>query len=139
LAVSIARKVNRNAAGIGATVSLAIAIPSLVAYRVYASVHGVGCNSNSVWWFEVLLIAAWAIGGYLAAERELATPLVHAALAAFLCYLVVGTISAVVVAGAGRARTCGHEAPVWSTLIFNALLASSSGVLGGLIAARRRG
>jgi hypothetical protein len=132
------RRVNRNAAGVGAVSSLAIAIPSLVAYRIYASVHGVGCNSNSVWWFEVLLVAAWAVGGYVAAERELATPLAHAALAAFACYVVIGVLSAIVVAGAGRARTCGHDAPVWSTLLFNALLASSCGVLGGLVAMRRK-
>lgn len=131
-------KVNRTAAGVGAATSLAIAIPSLVAYRVYASVTDIGCNSSSVWWFEVLLVIAWAVGGYLAADRELATPLVHAALAAFACYVVVGAVSAAVVAGAGRARTCGNEAPIWSTLIFNALLASSCGVIGGLLAWRRR-
>jgi hypothetical protein len=131
-------KINRTAAAVGAITSLAIAIPVLVAYRVYASVHGVGCNSNSVWWFEALLLVAWAIGGYLAADRELNTPLIHAALAAFACYVVVGTVSAVVVAGAGRVRACGNEAPIWSTLILNALLASCSGVVGGLIALRRK-
>jgi hypothetical protein len=137
LAVKV--KINRSAAGVGAATSLAIAVPALVAYRVYASVSDIGCNSNTIWWFELLLIVAWAVGGYLAADRELATPLVHAALAAFACYVVVGLISAVVVAGAGRARTCGSEAPLWSTLVFNALLSSSCGVLGGLVAWRRRG
>ncbi len=131
-------RINRTAAGVGTAASLAVGIPSLVAYRVYASVHGVGCNSNSVWWFTALLIGSWLLGGSLAADRELNTPLVHAALAAFACYVVVQTASVIVVAGAGRARECGHEAPVWATVIFNALLASCSGVLGGLIATRRK-
>jgi len=131
-------RVNRTATAVGAATSLAIAIPSLVAYRVYASIHGVGCSSNSVWWFEALLVAAWMVGGYLAADRELSAPLVHAALAAFACYVVVGAVSAVVVAGAGRAQECGNEAPIWSTLLFNALLASCCGVLGGIVAMRRK-
>ena len=77
----------------------------------------------------LLIMAGFAFAGYAAAREAPESPLVHAAAAGFLTFLVVQGVLVVVTIARG-------DTPSLPGISFLALLAACTGMLGGLVAVR---
>lgn len=80
---------------------------------------------------SLLLVVAFAIGGYVSGRETATLPAKHAAAAALLGFVVVQAL--------GILARISRDAPVRPlNIAFSGLLAASAGMVGGLLAARRR-
>ena len=112
---------------------LVIVLPVVEVVRALRS--GDGPNDESAMWVlpVVAVFAAFPIGGFIAARRQPAAPLVHAIAAGALAVAVTEAIAAVRLALKGDLDA--------GTIVFMLLylqIAVSLSVLGGYVAGRRR-
>ncbi|CAN5190626.1 hypothetical protein BH18ACT4_BH18ACT4_05380 [soil metagenome] len=77
-----------------------------------------------------MILFGCSAGGYVAGTLRPDTPLIHGALASLAAYGVIQAIGLLLLI------VRGDDIPI-VVLVFNALLAASVGVLGGLVANRR--
>lgn len=73
------------------------------------------------------IVVAFFVGGYVAAKAQAHAPLAHGALAALLAYVIVQGVGVV------RHLVAGEDIG-WVSIAFAALLASSTGTVGGIVA-----
>jgi hypothetical protein len=119
--------VDRRAVGLGALVALAVAVPTIV----ISSLVGVGSRSNAVFVPFLIYLAGQALGGWRAGRLRPDAPLSNGALASLAAYAAIGVVASVI-----RAT---HDRPLDPvSIVFNAFLAASAGILGGLLATWRR-
>ncbi len=114
----------------GALVTIALAVPPAVIGLVLSDDDGLEGSA----WVPVLffwIILAFLAGGYLAAARQPYAPQAHGGVAVLLAYAVVQGIGVV------RHVASGDGVPFLS-IVFNGLLATSIGMIGGMIANWRR-
>ena len=111
----------------GAAVALAIAVPVIVA----SSVIGIDDESSVIFLVFLLYLGGQTAGGWTAARRRLDAPLSNGATAAICAYTLLAAVSSVI-----RIAQGDDLDPV--SLILNAFLAASAGLLGGLIATWNR-
>ncbi|MGI9021879.1 MAG: DUF3792 family protein [Acidimicrobiales bacterium] len=116
-----------NAIGVGAALALAVAVPVIVT----SSVVGIDVDSNMIFVAFLLYLAGQTLGGWLAGRRCPDAPLANGAMAAIAAYAVLGVVATVIRVARGEPLDPG-------SLILNAFLAASAGLLGGLIATWRR-
>ena len=119
--------IDARAVAIGAAVALVIAVPVIVA----SSVIGIDDDSNVIFLAFLLYLAGQTIGGWVAARRRLEAPLSNGATAAICAYALLGGVASVIRIVQGEDLDPG-------SLILNAFLAASAGLLGGLIATWKR-
>jgi putative membrane protein (TIGR04086 family) len=112
---------------LGTGVALALAVPfALVAELVVDD----ATPGALVFLFVAVILVALGVGGFVAGSKAPDAPISHGALAAIAAFVVVPGVSAVV------NLVQGDEVHAVA-FAFNALLATSMGVIGGLVAARR--
>ncbi len=112
------------AAGAALTIALAVP-PTLVA--VLASDDDSLAGSSWVPLLFLWIVVAFFAGGVVAARAQPHAPLAHGALAALLAYVLVQGVGII------RHLVAGDDVS-WLSIPFNALLASSTGMLGGIAA-----
>jgi len=115
------------AVALGAGVALAVAVPVIVA----SSVIGIDEQSNAIFAAFLLYLAGQSAGGWLAARRQPDAPLGNGAMAAIAAYAVLALVASVI-------RIVRGESLDPQSLILNAFLAASAGILGGVIAMGKR-
>jgi hypothetical protein len=111
----------------GAGVALAVAVPTVVAGIVLDP----EVESNVVFLLWGMVMAGFTLGGMWAAQRQPDAPFANGACAALAAYAVA------VVASVVR-RLARGESPDLVPLLFNAFMAATFGIIGGLIGGRRR-
>ena len=117
------------AIALGAAVTLVIAVPPAVIAQVMSDRED-AADSNWVLVLFGLVIVGFLAGGFVAARREHDAPLLHAALAAALAFVLVQ--------GFGVVRHLISDEEIrWVGIAFTGLLAASCGVVGGLAAGLR--
>ena len=115
---------------VGAAVSLAIAVPPAVLAQIQSDRDALE-GSNWVLILFAVVLAAFVVGGYVAAKRAAAEPLTNGAVAALLAYVLVQGYGIV------RRLADGDEIR-WLGILFAALLAASCGTVGAIVATARR-
>lgn len=110
----------------GLVVALAIAVPTIV----ISSVLGVGTRSNMVFVPFLIYLVGLGIGGWWAARRQPDAPLSNGAVTAIAAYALIAVVASVIRAVSGRPLDA-------VSLVFNAFLAASAGIFGGLVATWR--
>lgn len=115
---------------VGAAVSLAIAVPPAVLAQIQSDRDALE-GSNWVLILFAVVLAAFVVGGYVAAKRAAAEPLTNGAVAALLGYVLVQGYGIV------RRLADGDEIR-WLGILFAALLAASCGTVGAILATARR-
>lgn len=113
----------------GATLAGLIAAPTALAMIAIADSRD-GDSSSVVFLFLGIILIGFALGGYRAARDIVETPLTHSALAALLAYSLIQGV------GIARRTISGNDIS-WLALVFNGLLASSFGMVGGFFAQLR--
>ena len=115
---------------VGAAVTIGLAVPPAL---IGALLSDDGSLEGSSW-VPVLfawIVAAFVVGGFVAARAQPHAPSAHGAAAALIGYALVQ--------GIGVLRHLLTDEPVaWLSIAFSALLASSTGLIGGLLANRFR-
>jgi hypothetical protein len=122
--------VQPRAVAIGAGIALAIGVPAALLAQVLDEAGTVDDDSS---WLLVLfgvILVGMGIGGYVAATQRLDAPLTNGALAALAAYLLVQAIGAI------RLLLAGDDV-TWMAIPFFALLSTSAGMAGGLVADHR--
>ena len=122
-----ARLIDGRAVATGAAVALAIAVPVIVA----SSMIGIDDDSNVIFLAFLLYLAGQTVGGWVAARSRLEAPLSNGATASICAYALLGGVASVIRIVRGEDLDPG-------SLILNAFLAASAGLLGGLIATWKR-
>jgi hypothetical protein len=106
-----------------------------VVVNVVANVAGMDssskADSNALFAFYLVDLAAAAYGGWRAARRRLDTPLLHGALVGFIGYLMIAVLSTLINVAAG------HGVPRAQFLIFNGFMLTVAGLAGGGVASFR--
>ena len=115
----------------GAALALAVSVATLVVVELVDLTIGLDRSSNWVFAFYAVVLAGLVAGGRHAARHGDAAPILQGAAAAVAAYLVLALLAVVVRLAADRDLD-----PV--ALAFNALMAVSAGILGGLLADRRQ-
>ena len=113
----------------GAALALAVTLVTLVAVELIDLLVGLHRGSNWVFAFYALVLAGLVFGARHAARQRDAAPVVHGLAAALAAYAVVAVLAVIL-----RLATDRDLDPV--ALAFNALMAASAGILGGLLADR---
>lgn len=114
----------------GALVALAVAVPTAILAQ---TLDGAGTVDDDSSWSIVafvVIVAAMAAGGYVAATRRPDAPLTNSALAALCTYFAVQVIGIVRLVAAGDPVT-------WVAIPVFALLSAAAGMTGGLLADHR--
>ncbi len=111
----------------GAIVGLAVAVPTIV----IASVVDVDADSNAVFLPFLVYLAGLVAGGWRAGRLRPDAPLSNGGVAAIATYAVLAVVASVI-------RVASDRSLDVVSLAFNTFLAGSAGILGGLIATRRR-
>jgi hypothetical protein len=111
----------------GAIVGLVVAVPTIV----LSSVADVDPRSNAVFLPFLVYLAGLVAGGWRAGRRQPDAPLSNGGVAALAAYAVLAVAASVI-------RVVSDRSLDVVSLAFNALLAGSAGILGGLIASWRR-
>ena len=114
----------------GAGVALAVAAPAALIGQGLTSVDVIDDESNWLIIFFLVIVAAFAVGGWMAGRAGTESPLRDGALAAFLAY------AAVQVVGVVRVLVAGDDVDAVK-IVFNALLAACLGAIGATFAQRR--
>lgn len=127
---SLGRVIHPPAIGLGALVTLAVAVPVALLGQTLDEVGIV--DDDSMWVIPVfaLILVGMVAGGHVAATRRPDAPLVNGAGAALCAYVVVQAIALV------RLAT-SDETIFWAAIPFFALLTAAAGMAGGLIADHR--
>ncbi|MDQ3979305.1 MAG: TIGR04086 family membrane protein [Actinomycetota bacterium] len=120
---------NWTAVRAGAALALAVALATLVAVELVDLLIGLRRGSNWIFAFYALVLAGLVAGGRHAARQRASAPVVHGLAAALAAYVVVALLAVIL-----RLATDRDLDPV--ALAFNALMAASAGILGGLLADR---
>lgn len=120
---------NWTAVRAGAALALAVTLATLVVVELVDLAVGLHRGSNWVFAFYALVLAGLVAGGRRAARQREGAPVVHGLAAALAAYAVVALLAVVL-----RLTTDRDLDPV--ALVFNALMAASAGILGGLLAER---
>ena len=120
---------NWTAVRAGAALALAVALATLIAVELVDVLVGLRHGSNWVFAFYALVLAGLVAGGRHAARQRQTAPVVHGLAAALAAYVVVALLAVIL-----RLATDRDLDPV--ALAFNALIAASAGILGGLLADR---
>lgn len=120
----------------GAGLALAVALPTVIVFRVVNAVESL-CHSKVQDWFFAVLFLGWAAGGYLAGRRQPRTPFVHGLLAALASYIVVAAAQHTLTVSAGHACTNPKPPRLVGIILVNGVLAALAGMLGALVAMRR--
>ncbi len=120
---------NWSAVRAGAALALAVTLASLAAVELIDIVVGLGRGSNWVFAFYALVLAGLVLGARHAARQRVTAPVVHGLAAALVAYAVVAVLAVIL-----RLATDRDLDPV--ALAFNALMAASAGILGGLLVDR---
>ena len=110
--------------------ALAVTLATLVAVELVDLVVGLRRGSNWVFAFYALVLAGLVAGGRRAARQPDNAPVIHGLVAAMSAYAVVVLLAVIL-----RLATDRDLDPV--ALVFNALIAASAGILGGLLADRQ--
>ena len=127
--------VDVRAVGAGAAVALLVGLPAVFGFRVLDAVADVGCQSNWTFVFYVPILVAWVLAGRWAALRRPEAPFTHGILAALAGFVVLAAVGLAIALFGNRDPEC--DAPP-TAYVFNAMVATSAGILGALIATRRR-
>ena len=111
----------------GAVVALAVALPTIV----ISSVADLDARTNAVFIPFLIYLAGLVAGGWRAGRLRPDAPLSNGGLAAIAAYAVLAVAASVI-------RVVSDRSLDVVSLAFNAFLAGSAGILGGLIASWRR-
>ncbi len=111
----------------GAIVGLVVAVPTIV----ISSVADVDARSNAVFLPFLVYLAGLVAGGWRAGRLRPDAPLSNGGVAAIAAYAVLAVAASVI-------RVASDRSLDVVSLAFNAFLAGSAGILGGLIASWRR-
>ncbi|HEX2042447.1 MAG TPA: hypothetical protein VHF24_07395 [Acidimicrobiales bacterium] len=111
----------------GGGVALAVAVPTLVAGVVLDPSD----ESNIVLLLYGLVMVGFTLGGVWAARQRPDAPFANGACAALAAYAAIALVSSIVRLVRGRSIE-----PV--PLLFNAFMAATFGIIGGLLAGRPR-
>ena len=111
----------------GAIVGLAVAVPTVV----ISSVADVDARSNAVFLPFLIYLAGLVAGGWRAGRLQPDAPLSNGGVAAIATYAALAIVASVI-------RVASDRTLDVVSLAFNAFLAGSAGILGGLIAGWRR-
>lgn len=114
----------------GTAVTLAITVPPAVVVQLMDDGDDMAASNWTRVAFLVILVGFGA-GGWVAARRQPTAPLAHGAAAAFVAWAIVQGIGIV-------RRLVAGDSLDWLSFVFAALLAASTGAVGGLLADRRR-
>ena len=107
----------------GAGVALAVAVPTLAAGIVLDPSD----ESNVVLLLYGLVMVAFTLGGLWAARRRLDAPFANGACAALAAYAAIVVVASIV-------RAVRGQSPEPVPLVFNAFMAATFGIVGGLLA-----
>lgn len=122
-------KLDRDAVGSGALVTLAIAVPVIILVAIVS--HRSGRDSN-IWFADpIALFVGFVSGGHVAARRRADTPLMHAAAAGALAMIALAAVS---VGG----HLVEHKPVPVVSLVLYAQIAMGLAVFGGYVAMRHR-
>jgi len=110
----------------GAAVTVAIAVPPAL-IGVLGSEDDSMAGSSWVPFLFFWIVVAFFVGGLVAARSQPHAPLAHGALAALLAYALVQGVGVV-------RHLLADEDVRWVSIAFAALLASSTGMVGGMVA-----
>jgi hypothetical protein len=111
----------------GAIVGLVVAVPTIV----LSSLADVDPRSNAVFLPFLVYLAGLVAGGWRAGRLQPRAPLSNGGVAAIAAYAVLAVAASVI-------RVVSDRSLDVVSLAFNAFLAASAGILGGLIASWRR-
>ena len=124
-------ELDRRAIGAGAVVALVIAVPPTLIAQALNSLDAIDSDSAWLALFLPIVFAGFVLGGYSAARRVTESPLAHGAAAALAAFVAVQLIGIV------RQLVAGDDIE-WVGIVFNALLSACLGVIGAMVATRRR-
>lgn len=124
------RSLHGPAIGLGALVTLAVAVPAALVGQTLDE-SGI-VDDDSMWVLPVFLVVlvAMVVGGYVAASRRPDAPLLNSAGAALVGYVIVQSVAIV-------RLVAQDEEILWAAIPFFALLTAAAGMTGGLIAEHR--
>jgi len=111
----------------GAIVGLVVAVPTIV----ISSIADVDARSNAVFVPFLVYLAGLVAGGWRAGRLRPDAPLSNGGVAAVAAYALLAVVASVI-------RVASDRSLDVVSLAFNAFLAASAGILGGLIATWRR-
>ena len=123
-------RVDPRAVGLGAIVAMALAVPVVLVYQMLLNADVIGDESPLAFVFYVMAMAGFATGGFVAGSKRPEAPLSHGALAGLLAFSTVQLIASTVNLIRGDTLNVLQ-------IVFNAMLASGLGLLGGHLSARR--
>lgn len=123
--------VDNKAVVAGAGLALAVAVPTIAAVQLIDAVAGISSSSDIVLLFYVFVVAGLVVGGWRAGRLRPDAPLANGSLAALAAYGVIAVVVTVVRIVAGSTVEVGG-------LVFNGVIAGCAGVIGALLAMRRR-
>ena len=115
------------AVGAGVVAALALALPAGMIGAVVVDDE----SNNGVFVFFLVIMAGMLVGGFIAGSKRPDSPLTHGALAGAAAYALAQVVTILIRVLDGT----DLRSPV--VYIFNALLAASLGIVGGLVAERR--
>lgn len=121
---------NWTAVRAGAALALAVTLATLVAVELIDLLVDVRRGSNWVFAFYAVVLAGLVAGGRRAGRERDNAPVIHGLAASLAAYAVVVLLAVIL-----RLATDRDLDPV--ALAFNALMAASAGILGGLLADRQ--
>jgi putative membrane protein (TIGR04086 family) len=110
----------------GAAITIALAVPPAL-IGVLASEDDSMEGSAWVPFLFAWIVVAFFVGGFVAARSQPHAPLAHGALAALLAYALVQGVGVI-------RHLLADESVAWVSIPFAALLASSTGTVGGIVA-----
>jgi putative membrane protein (TIGR04086 family) len=119
-------RLERRSILLGAALTIVLAVPPAVLALLLSDDDSMEGSS----WVPVLfawIVVAFFLGGLLAARAQPHAPLAHGALAALTAYALVQGFGVV------RHLIAGEDVS-WLSIPFSALLASSTGTVGGIVA-----
>ena len=119
------------AIGAGALVALLLAVPTALISQALDSADQLGDESSLPFIFAAVIIVALGIGGATAAARRPDAPMTHGILAALVAYGIVQGLGVI------RRLVAGEDIS-WTALLFTASAAATAGLIGALVASRRR-
>jgi putative membrane protein (TIGR04086 family) len=121
------RDIDWRAVGAGVVAALVFALPAGLIGAVVVDDE----SNNGVFVFFLVIMAGMLAGGFIAGSKRPDSPLTHGALAGAAAYVIAQILTVLVRVLDGT----DLRSPV--VYVFNALLAASLGIVGGLVAERR--
>ena len=119
-------QLDRRAVAVGAAVAMAIALPAALLAEALVDDEESALGPP----LFLLVLVGFGLGGFVAARRAPAAPLSNGAVAALAAYVIIQGVGVV-------RRVIADETVSPAGIVFAALLASSTGLLGAFLARRR--